>query len=59
MKICKRCFREFNEEDVLDVNPATGLADIFIEDIDIQDINDLCLKCREELGIINLLGFVQ
>ena len=27
MKICKRCFREFNEEAVLDVSPAVELAD--------------------------------
>ena len=27
MKTCKRCFREFDEEDVLDINPAIELAD--------------------------------
>ncbi len=27
MKIYNRCFREFDEEDVLDVSPATELAD--------------------------------
>jgi hypothetical protein len=35
------------------------LAEIFIGDIDIQDINDLCPECREELGVMNLLGFGQ
>lgn len=59
MKICKRCLREFSEEDLLDSSPATRLAEIFIGDIDIQDINDLCPECREELGVMNLLGFGQ
>ncbi|MDO9528355.1 MAG: hypothetical protein Q7J27_04255 [Syntrophales bacterium] len=59
MKTCKRCFREFDEEDVLDVSPATELADIFLQDIGIEDINDLCPECREEFGVTNLLGFGQ
>ena len=59
MKICKRCFREFDESevDVVDVSPATELADIFLRDIGVEDINDLCTQCREELGVMNLLGF--
>ena len=76
MKTCKRCFREFEEEDVLDVSPATELADYLDSrfhwndkedhgndrretDIGIEDINDLCPECREELGVMNLLGFGQ
>lgn len=61
LKTCKRCFREFEEEEVLDVDtsPATELADIMLRDIGIEDINDLCPDCREELGVINLLGFGQ
>lgn len=59
IKICKRCFREFEEEDVLKVSPATELADIFIRDIGIEDSNDLCPQCREELRVMNLLGFGQ
>ena len=67
MKTCKRCFRKFDEEEVLDVSPATGLVDYldfrFHEndkeetDIGIEDINVLCPECREELGAMNLLGF--
>jgi len=58
MKPCKRCFREF-EVDVVDVNPATELADIFLRDIGVEDINDLCPQCREKLGVMDLLGFGQ
>ncbi len=59
MKPCKRCFRKFEESevDVVDVSPAMELADIFLRNIDIEDINDLCPQCREELGVMDLLGF--
>ena len=78
MKTCKRCFREFegSETDVLDVSPATELADYAdsrfhgndkedhgndrVEtDIGVEDINDLCPECREEMGVLDLLGFGQ
>lgn len=61
MKTCKRCFREFDEEEVLDANvsPAIGLADIMLRDLGIEDINDLCPQCREKLGVMDLLGFGQ
>mgnify|MGYP006910658611 CR=1 FL=1 len=49
MKICKRCFREFDEEESQDISPAGSLAEIFLRDIDIED---LCPECREELGLI-------
>ena len=58
MKPCKRCFREFEESevDVVDISPATELADIFLRDAGVEDINDLCPQCREELGVMDLLG---
>jgi len=59
MKICKKCFREFDEEDVVNISPAAELADIFLQDIGVDDVNDLCPDCREELGIVTLLGFEE
>ena len=71
MKTCKRCFREFEESevDIVDVSPVTELADYLDSrfhgndrgetDIGVKDINDLCPQCREELGVMNLLGFGQ
>jgi len=56
MKTCKRCFREFEKDDIAE-SPAEELADIFLQDIGVEDINDLCPQCREELGVMNLLGF--
>jgi len=54
MKTCKRCFREFEESevDVVDVRPATELADIRFRDIGVEDINDLCpqLEIPHQIG---------
>jgi len=57
MKTCKNCFREFDEDDVLNVSPATELTDISLRDTGVEDINYLCPRCREELGVMDLLGF--
>jgi hypothetical protein len=61
LKTCKRCFREFDESevDVVDVSPATDLADIMLHDIGVEDINGLYPECREEMGVMNLLGFEE
>ena len=64
MKTCKRCFREFGEGEVLDGSPATELADSLDSRCHGNDrgetdiaIEDICPECREELGVMNLLGF--
>jgi hypothetical protein len=59
MKVCKRCFREFKEEEITDVSPVSELTKIMLEEIGVDDIHDLCPQCREELGIVSLLGFDQ
>lgn len=69
MKTCKRCFREFDKEDVLDVSPAMELADYLDSRfhgnergetyIGVDDINDLCPECSEELGVMTLLDSVN
>jgi hypothetical protein len=57
MKLCKKCFKEFDENDKMEDSPARELGDIFISETGNIDIEDICLECREELGIINLMGF--
>ena len=57
LKTCKRCLREFEEDLSTDISPANELADIMLQDLGIDDISDLCPQCREELGVMNLLGF--
>ncbi|HUT44097.1 MAG TPA: hypothetical protein VMW95_07150 [Desulfobacterales bacterium] len=56
MKTCKRCFQEFDEVDLVDFSPASDLADIMLQDIGVEAVNDLCPACREEHGVMSLLG---
>jgi len=55
MKTCKRCSREFDQSKY-DIIPSTEPADIFLKDLGVEDINDLCPECMEELGVKNLLA---
>ena len=57
MKLCKRCFREFDEGENFDSSPARKLGDTFISDIGDIEAEDICPECREELGIMNMMGF--
>ena len=55
-KICAKCFREYFEEDGL-ATPMEELGRIFLGAVQDQDTGNFCPECRNELGILNLLGF--
>ena len=57
MKLCKRCFKEFDEDESADYSPARELGDIFVSGVSKFDVRDICPECREELGVMNLIGF--
>ena len=57
LKLCKRCFKELDEDEGVDCSPAKELGDIFISKVSRDDVQELCPKCREELGLLNLMGF--
>lgn len=62
LKICQKCFQEFEDEAVTTVSPVEVLGEIFLEAVGgnnsaTQDDRNLCPVCREKLGIVNLLGF--
>ena len=57
MKLCKKCFKEFDDNDKMEDSHARELGDIFLSETGNVDIEDICPECREELGIINLIGF--
>ena len=59
MKLCKRCFREFDEDESVEYSPARELGDIFISGVGNIDVQEICPECREELGVMTLLGFKQ
>ncbi len=58
MKICLRCSKEFPEDDPHD-NPKKELGKLYFDAIGTINANDLCPECREDLGIVNLLGSDQ
>jgi len=57
MPICKKCGEKFDEESKA-VSPAETLGALFLESAG-EEPDNLCPKCREELGIFALLGFDQ
>jgi hypothetical protein len=46
---------EFDEEEDLYIDPVEDVEDI-LDDIGIDDVNDICPDCREELGVTVSLG---
>jgi len=59
MKICRRCGREYDEHDHDNNNPAQTLGKLYWDNADTEGEDALCPACREEIGILNLLGFGQ
>ena len=56
MKTCERCGREF-EEDKSEYNPAQELGKMFVDSTGGSDAEHLCPRCRETIGMANLMGF--
>lgn len=54
MKTCPKCGEEFGE-DVNEYNPAQELDEMFHDGMAEPDADDLCPKCREKLGMMNVL----
>jgi hypothetical protein len=46
-----------DDDEAAAYSPASDLGDIFISEIGDVNVADLCPECREELGIMSLLGF--
>ena len=46
-----------DDDEAVAYSPASDLGDIFISEIGDASVADLCPECREELGILSLLGF--
>lgn len=59
MKICRVCHRKFDEEAIQDYSPAGELADILLSSLGVESVDDICPDCREELGVLGLLGLGQ
>ncbi|MGB5218262.1 MAG: hypothetical protein WBN66_08175 [Smithella sp.] len=59
MKICKLCQREFEDDLSLEVSPAEEVGDLFLESCANDENNDICPECKENEGMLILLGFNQ
>jgi hypothetical protein len=60
MKRCKRCLQVYTDiqnEKMTEENIAIKLGDLFQRGTGHDKENDLCPQCREELGMLNLMGF--
>ena len=54
--ICSRCFREYDEMGMV-ATPMDELGQIFLDSVSVYGYDLLCPACREELGMLNILGF--
>ena len=53
--VCRRCSKEFEEPETY-TTPMEELGQIFLKSVKEYDADQLCPECKEELGVINLLG---
>lgn len=57
MKLCKKCFKEFDEDESMDYSPTRDLGNIFVSATQDMNVADICPQCKEELGVINIMVF--
>ena len=55
MPRCRKCGERFDEEEGA-MSPAEALGEIFLESAG-ESPRGLCPACREEIGVLVLLGF--
>jgi len=59
MKICKLCQRVFEDDLAREDNPAEAIGDLFLESGNETEANEICPDCKENAGVLTLLGFDQ
>lgn len=55
MKLCKRCFREYDEPETF-TTPMEELGKLFLRSAKGDEVDSFCPECKKELGMLNLLG---
>jgi hypothetical protein len=56
MKLCKRCFKEYEEPETF-TSPMEELGQLFLRSVKGDEVDSFCPECKKDLGILNLLGF--
>jgi hypothetical protein len=57
MPRCRKCGEKYDEEDG-PVSPVEALGALFLESAG-EEPRNLCPTCREEIGVVGLLGFEE
>jgi len=52
---CKKCGEKYDEDEGA-ASPVETLGEIFLESAG-EEPDNLCPRCREEIGVLGLLGF--
>lgn len=52
---CRKCGERYDEEEGT-MSPVEALGEIFLESAG-EEPDNLCPRCREEIGALGLLGF--
>ncbi len=55
MKLCSNCGQSIQEDN--SKNPAEILGDLVEQSVNEVDDSCLCQACKEELGMLSLMGF--
>ncbi|MEN6468267.1 MAG: hypothetical protein ABFD45_04885 [Smithella sp.] len=59
MKICKLCQKVFENDSAREKNPAEDIGNLFLESGNETEASEICPDCKEDAGILTLLGFDQ
>jgi hypothetical protein len=59
MKICKLCQKVFEDDLAREENPAEVIGNLFLENGNEAEASEICSDCKEDAGILTLLGFDQ
>jgi len=57
MPRCRKCGEKYDEEE-RSVSPVEALGELFLESAG-EEPHTLCPACREEIGVLGLLGFEE
>ena len=55
MPRCRKCGEKYDEEEGA-ISPVEALGELFLESAG-EEPRNLCPECREEIGVLGLLGF--
>lgn len=57
MKICSYCGLPFEDNEIQETNLVQNMGELFYSSGNQIDSEEICLQCKEKLGILNILGF--